>query len=76
MEFTEKHADKLLGVLHWFDRMIFREYLTSFFQTTGMYYYLSKSGVLLKEFKIFVLKKTEELKIHIENISKQHQVQL
>ena len=38
MEFTEKHADKLLGVLHGFDRMIFREYLKRALNKEGIKY--------------------------------------
>lgn len=76
MDFLEKYKQDIFGQISCFDRMIFRGYLTSFFQSSGMYYYLSQSNVLLKNFKEFVLKTTKQLKDHIENLAATNAVPL
>lgn len=76
MNFLEKYKQDIFGQISCFDRMIFRGYLTSFFQSSGIYYYLSQSNVLLKNFKEFVLKTSKQLKDHIENLAATNAVPL
>ena len=48
--FLSIHQDSILGTLSTFDRMIFKGHLTGFFPDGAFARFLSKQGVLLKEF--------------------------
>ena len=69
MNFIDKFKKDIFGQLSCFDRMIFRGYLTSLFQPSGIGYYLSQCSVLLKNFKSFLLESTALLKKQIEQLS-------
>lgn len=53
--------DDVLGLLTAFDRLIFRGHLTAFFPPNAMERYLNRADVLTKNFKFYVLKKSEEV---------------
>lgn len=76
MNFLEKFKKDIFGQLSCFDRMIFRGYLTSLFQPSGIGYYLSQCSVLLKNFKSFVLESTALLKNQIEQLAASEDVPL
>ena len=67
--FLSIHQDDLVGTLSMFDRMIFRGYLTGFFPKGAFGAYLSRQGVLLKDFSNFVQARTKTLKAHIEGMA-------
>ncbi len=71
MDFETKYKEQTTGLLHGFDRLIFRGYLSSFFSPKGMYYYLSQKGIRLTGYKTFVNNQTVELKKRIEQIAQQ-----
>ena len=52
---------KILGSLTAFDRLIFHGHLLSLFPRGAMEKLLNRSGVLVKDFKTFVEKKSEEV---------------
>jgi len=74
MTFAEQHNTKIDGVLHGFDRLIFKGYLSSFFPDKGIYYYLSQKGIRLLGYDKFM--KTQQLlfRKHIDQISKAEDV--
>jgi len=76
MQFSERHTEKIHGILHGFDRIIFRGYLTSFFHAKGMYYYLSRSNVRLTSFNDFMKSQHEKFRAHIKQIAEQTDVRL
>jgi hypothetical protein len=51
--FLSIHQDEIVGTLTMFDRMIFRGYLTGFFPKGAFGAYLSRQGILLKDFSNF-----------------------
>jgi len=67
--FLSIHQDDIVGTLSMFDRMIFRGYLTGFFPKGAFGAYLSREGVLLKDFSNFVQERTKKLKAHIEGMA-------
>lgn len=72
MDFVTKYGEQTSGVLHGFDRIIFRGHLTSFFTDKGMYYYLSQLQVPLTGYKKFMSGQTEDFKKHIEEMARQN----
>ena len=67
--FLSIHQDAIVGTLSMFDRMIFKGYLTGFFPKGAFGAYLSRQGVLLKDFGVYVENRTKQLKAHIEGIA-------
>lgn len=61
-QFIRKHADAINGVLHGFDRLVFRGSLRTMSHVQGMKLYLSRVGVLLKEFGAHVQELSERIK--------------
>lgn len=61
-EFIRKYADSINGVLHGFDRLVFRGSLRTLSHKDGMRLYLSRAGVLLKEFGQHVSGLSERVK--------------
>jgi hypothetical protein len=53
-QFIARHAEKITGVLSGFDRLICRGHLLPLCHEGGVYGFLSRQGVLLKEFETFV----------------------
>lgn len=49
-QFTRQHEDRINGVISGFDRLVFRGSLRTLSHKAGMKLYLSRVGVLLKEF--------------------------
>lgn len=60
--FIHKHQEKITGVLSGFDRLVLRGTLRSLAIAAGMMDFLSRMGVLLKEFGGFVEHKTKQLR--------------
>jgi hypothetical protein len=61
-EFMQKHAPHVNGSLSGFDRLVFRGTLRSLAVKSGMLDYLSRAGLLLKDFGGFVEQKSQPLK--------------
>ena len=60
--FETKYEDKILGKLTTVDRVIFNGYLTSFYLPGFFKRFLSRQGVLLKDFSRHVQKATATIK--------------
>jgi hypothetical protein len=69
--FENKYKESINGILHGFDRMIFKGYLGEFYNNNNFYYFLDKEGVKLTDFKKYALSVNEKIKDHIEEIVKQ-----
>jgi len=70
MTFSEQHSTKIQGVLHGFDRLIFRGYLNSFFSEKGMYSYMSQKNIKLTGYNKYMKTEQELFKTHINQIAK------
>lgn len=66
--FLEKYTDCIHGVIHGFDRIILKGYISDLYYGNNFYYFLKKEGVLLKDFKPYALKVTEQIKKHVVQI--------
>ena len=62
--FLDKHADKILGTVSIFDRLLFKGYLPGLGFAEGMENFLSRHDVLLKNFRDFTKKQSTVLKQH------------
>jgi hypothetical protein len=60
--FVAKFAEQITGVLSGFDRLVFRGSLIPLMRAGGMFFFLRAAGVLLLDFKRYVLATTERLK--------------
>jgi hypothetical protein len=60
--FIQKYEEKTIGVLSGFDRLVLRGTLRGLAFTAGMMSFLSRMGVLLKDFGGYVQKTSERLK--------------
>lgn len=69
MNFADQHRDKITGVLHGFDRLIFKGYLNSFFPEKGIYYYLSQIGVRLTGYNNFMKNQQYLFRTHIKQLA-------
>lgn len=76
MTFAERHSTKIDGVLHGFDRLIFKGYLTSFFPEKGIYYYLSQIDVRLVEYNKYMKRQQYLFRTHINQIARDEDVEI
>jgi hypothetical protein len=60
--FLSRHASKIIGVLHGFDRLIFRGYLRPLCHPAGLLGFLWHKNVLLKDFSRFAQDTTGQLR--------------
>ena len=67
--FLKIHEKDVLGTLSTFDRLIFKGHLTGFFPRGAFSCFLSRQGVLLKDFKGYVAGVTAELKAHAQRVA-------
>ena len=68
--FLVKHADKVVGVLSCFDRVIFRGHLPLSYPK-GMSGFLYQQKVLLKDFKDYAPAIAERIKQHVKGLVEQ-----
>ena len=66
-QFTEKHADKITGVISTFDRIIFKGYLP-IRTPEAMGAFLGGRGIRLKQFREFAFRTTGQLKDHAQTL--------
>jgi len=69
--FLKIHDHDVIGTLSTFDRLIFKGHLTSFFPQGAFSRFLSRQGVLLKDFKGYVAGVSAELKAHAEGVAEE-----
>lgn len=70
-DFINKFKDRIIGVQHGFDHILIRGYIRDFHINQRFNYYICQEGYLLKTYKDFVLKKRDELKLHIDKIAEE-----
>jgi hypothetical protein len=71
LSFIQRHAAHIKGVLHGLDRIRFRGTLRAIAHPWGLKHFLQASGVLLKDFKHFVLDCTRQLYQATEHTAQQ-----
>lgn len=76
MTFAEQHSKRIDGILHGFDRLIFKGYLNSFFPEKGIYYYLSQIGVRLTGYNNFMKGQQKLFRNHIHQIAIDEDVEI
>lgn len=69
--FLSIHQESVIGTLSTFDRMIFKGHLTNFYPDGAFACFLSRQGVLLKEFKPYVSKVSGDLKAHAQQLAEE-----
>jgi hypothetical protein len=69
--FESIYQDQVQGKLAFFDRMVFKGHLTRLYPNGAMKAYLYGQGVLLKDFKTYVTKVSDELKAHVQQVAAQ-----
>jgi hypothetical protein len=69
--FLSIHQDIITGTLSTFDRLIFKGHLLDFFPANGLAHFLSRQGVLLKDFGKYVQATSEELKAHVQRLAQE-----
>lgn len=69
--FESIYQDQVQGKLAFFDRMVFKGHLTRLFPKGAMKAYLWGQGVLLKDFKTYVQRVSDELKAHVQQVAAQ-----
>ncbi len=69
--FIERHKDRIKGIIHGFDRVLFRGTLRSIVYQKGMDIFLSSQHVLYKDFGRFAEKVSHRIKEHAERIAQQ-----
>lgn len=68
-QFLQRHADRVTGVLHGFDRLRFRGTLRPLAHTGGMMEFLWSSQVLLKDFGKYVLDVSQQVRQAVVNLA-------
>lgn len=66
--FMEKHKSKITATLECFDRIIFKGHLP-FTYPQAMQRFMDYNGILIKDFKPFVLEQAQKLKSHAKNMA-------
>jgi hypothetical protein len=70
--FGDIYPDKTVGELTMFDRVIFKGYLSGLYPVKKQFeYYLGRQGVLMKAYKGYAEKCTQELKAHLQAMAEQ-----
>ena len=69
--FISKHTDKINATLSCFDRLIFKGHLPISY-SESMEGFLAQKGILIKEFKKFVPKQAERIKLHAIELAARH----
>lgn len=63
------HRDRVVGNLCMFDRMIFKGHLTRLYPPSAFGAFLTRQGVLFKDFKPYVQAQTATLKAHAQRLA-------
>lgn len=64
MKSIENYYEQIKGMLHGFDRIIFKGHILQFFSQSGRNYFLSKENVLLKDYSTYAQSITSQIKEH------------
>jgi len=67
--FLERHEQKIVGVLHGYDRLLFRGCLRSISYCDGLRNFLAASGVRYAQFGTFAQQLSDQLKVHAQKVA-------
>ena len=70
MKSINNYHDQIKGILHGFDRIIFKGHLRQFFSPSGQSHFLSKEDVLLKDYSAYAQSITSQIKEHAHEMAK------
>ena len=70
-DFLKIHADAVVGTLSTFDRLVFKGHLTQLYPQGRFAMFLTRQGVLLKDFKGYVEGVTQRLKAHAMRLAEE-----
>ena len=73
---TERHAERIAGVLSCFDRVIVQGTLPVFCYADGMTAYLSKRGIRVLDFTQFAKPLTDAIKANAETLAASNGLQI
>ena len=68
-EFLSRHADRVMGVVSGFDRIVFRGHLRNLMFAAGMESFLNSVGVLRKDFGAYARRTSDSSAGSIESCS-------
>jgi len=69
--FLSIHQDQVVDTLSTYDRMIFKGHLSQLFYPQGFKKFLQRQEVLLKDFKDYMAKTSEQMKTHVQKLVKE-----
>ena len=69
MKIIEKYQDKIKGVLHGFDRIIFNGHIRQFFSLSGRKHFVSMENILLKNYRDYAMKITGNIIDHAKKMA-------
>ncbi|KJS00174.1 MAG: hypothetical protein VR68_07625 [Peptococcaceae bacterium BRH_c4a] len=69
MKSIDNYHDKIKGMLHGFDRIIFKGHLRQFFSPSGQKHFLSMENVLLKDYSAYAQSITSQIKEHARGMA-------
>ena len=69
MKSINNYHDQIKGILHGFDRIIFKGHLRQFFSPSGQSHFLSKENVLLKDYSAYAQSITSQIKEHAREMA-------
>jgi hypothetical protein len=69
--FLDRHRQKIIGVLHGYDRLLFRGCLRSISYPNGLGNFLAAHGVRYAQFGVFAQQLSDQLKAHASKIAQE-----
>lgn len=69
MKSIKNYHDQIKGILHGFDRMIFKGHLLQFFSLSGQMHFLNMENVLLKDYCTYAQSITSQIKEHVRGLA-------
>ena len=69
MKSIKNYHDQIKGILHGFDRIIFKGHLRQFFSPSGRAHFLSMENVLLKDYSAYAQSITSQIKEHARGMA-------
>lgn len=67
--FLKRHREKIIGVLHGYDRLLFRGCLRSISYSNGLETFLAAHGIRYAQFGAFAQQLSDQLKIHAQKVA-------
>jgi len=65
MDILPQHADKIKGILHCYDRILFKGYMSVFYRKQNFEYFLHRKKILKKDFPTYTESLTKKIKASV-----------